>query len=234
MINMKKVAFISTLLLSMIMISCGDDDPFEDFNNGNEPTEERQYVDLGLPSGTLWATMNIGANKPEDCGYYFAWGETSPKQNYDWSTYKWCKGEFDKLTKYCTNSNYGTVDNKTELEPKDDAAYVNWGKSWRTPSIAQIEELRSGCTVQLYTMNGVKGYLFISKRNSNSIFLPLDGYLLRGSPYYADSGCYYWSSTLLSGNSQGAYCLYINTNFDGWSNSRNYGQCIRPVRVSKN
>ena len=78
-----------------------------------------EYVDLGLPSGTLWATCNVGASKPEEYGDYFAWGETQPKSNYHWNTYKWCRGSYDTQTKYCTDTDSyycGTVDNKTQLE----------------------------------------------------------------------------------------------------------------------
>ncbi len=98
------------------------------------------YVDLGLPSGLIWATCNVGAAKPEDYGDYFAWGETEPKDDYWWSTYKWCNGDWDKLTKYCTDSYYwdssssSSMDNKTVLDPEDDAAHVNWGGSWRMPT----------------------------------------------------------------------------------------------------
>ena len=89
-----------------------------------------EWVDLGLPSGTLWATCNVGASSPEGYGDYFAWGETEPKDYYDWSTYKWCNGNEVTLTKYCTDSFFGYngfTDGKTELDPEDDAAYVNWG-----------------------------------------------------------------------------------------------------------
>ena len=100
----------------------------------NEPQDEHEWVDLGLTSGTLWATCNVGATAPEDYGDYFAWGETEPKEDYSWSTYKWCNGSYKTQTKYCTNSKYGTVDDKTELEPEDDAAFVNWGSTWRMPT----------------------------------------------------------------------------------------------------
>ena len=92
------------------------------------PSQEHEWVDLGLPSGTLWATCNVGANAPEEYGDYFAWGETAPKDYYDWSTYKWCKGSYNTMTKYCTNSSYGYngfTDGKTELDPEDDAAWFN-------------------------------------------------------------------------------------------------------------
>lgn len=93
------------------------------------PKETHEYIDLGLPSGTLWATCNIGAENPEDYGYYFAWGEVEPKSTYNWLTLEYCvDSDGDKFSKYVENSVYGNVDNKTELDNDDDAAYVNWGK----------------------------------------------------------------------------------------------------------
>ena len=83
---------------------------------GGGGTGSHEYVDLGLPSGLLWATCNVGADSPDDYGDYFAWGETETKSDYDWDTYKWCNGSENTLTKYCTKSSYGTVDNKTVLE----------------------------------------------------------------------------------------------------------------------
>ena len=113
------------------------------------PPDDHEWVDLGLPSGTLWATCNVGANAPEEFGDYFAWGETAPKDYYDWDNYKWCNGNDSTLTKYCNDSTYGYngfVDNKVELDPEDDAAYVNWGPSWRMPTLNQTQELWQDCT----------------------------------------------------------------------------------------
>ena len=130
------------------------------------------YVDLGLPSGTLWATCNIGANSPEEYGDYFAWGETegynSGKTSFNWLTYKWCKGSETTMTKYCGNSSYGYngfTDELTELDLEDDAAYVNWGPAWRMPSIEQCEELiNSSYTTTDWTIqNGVYGRKITSK-----------------------------------------------------------------------
>ena len=196
---------------------------------------DHEYVDLGLPSGTLWATCNVGASSPEEYGDYFAWGETTTKSNYSWSTYKWCKGSFDTITKYC-RSNYGTVDNKTELEPEDDAATANWGSGWQMPSQVQCQELinSSYTTTTWTTQNGVNGYKITSKINGNSIFLPAVGSRSGASLDYAGSSGDYWSRSLDTSDSRDAYRLSFrwgkiySSSFD-----RYYGQSVRPVRVQE-
>ena len=102
------------------------------------------WVDLGLPSGTLWATCNVGANAPEEYGDYFAWGETQSKDYYYWDTYQYCMGSSATMTKYCNKSNYGYngfTDNLTTLLPEDDAATANWGTDWRMPTRDEWDEL---------------------------------------------------------------------------------------------
>ena len=140
---MKKILLLMAIAVPFVFIlSCSDD------NDKDEPMtpDNHEYVDLGLPSGTLWATCNVGATTPEDMGDYFAWGETAPKQIYDMDNYKWYDSSSDKLTKYCTDDKYGAVDYMTELLPEDDAAYVNWGPSWRMPTLEQQQELIERCT----------------------------------------------------------------------------------------
>lgn len=189
------------------------------------------YVDLGLPSGTLWATRNIGANSPEDYGDYFAWGETSPKNNYDWSTYEWCNGSMYSLTKYNTTTNYGIVDNKTELDLEDDAAYVNWGPSWRMPTKEQQDELRDSCTWTWTTRSGVNGCQ-VTGPNGNSIFLPAAGDRWDGSLDNVGSYGLFWSRTLDPGSSFYAYGLNFHLGYVYWDgNYRDYGSTVRAVRV---
>ena len=193
---------------------------------------EHEYVDLGLPSGTLWATMNVGADSPEDYGDYFAWGETEPKEVYNWSTYKWCNGSSTTQTKYCTSSSYGTVDNKTVLDLADDAANANWGGDWRMPTDEEREELQntSYTTWTWTTKNGVQGYKVASKINGNSIFLPAAGY--RNNSDLNDAGFegYYWSSSLNPSVSDYAFYFLFNwTIVDYSSGSRFYGKSVRPV-----
>ncbi|MBQ6167471.1 MAG: hypothetical protein IJK41_08625 [Muribaculaceae bacterium] len=198
------------------------------------PPDNHEWVDLGLPSGTLWATCNLGANSPEEYGDYFAWGETEPKDVYNWSTYKWCNGSYKTLTKYCTNSSYGYngfVDNKTELDPKDDAAYVNWGENWRMPTYDQLEELRTECTWTWTTQNGVNGRLVIGP-NGNSFFLPAAGYRYDSSLDDVGSDGGYWSRTLDSRRPYYAYYLYFDSRNVVWDDLyRYYGHAVRAVRV---
>ena len=200
--------------------------------------DEHEWVDLGLPSGTLWATCNVGASAPEDYGDYFAWGETAPQDYYDWSTYKWCNGSYTTMTKYCTNSSYGYngfVDNKTELDPEDDAAYVNWGPSWRMPTTEQVRELSEKCSSTWTTLNGVSGRLFTGP-NGNTLFLPAAGSSDNGSLDHAGSWGRCWSRTLYPDYSYGAYSLYFDSGYVYWSEPyyRSGGCSVRAVRVSQN
>ena len=203
-------------------------------NTPKPPIDTHEYVDLGLPSGTLWATCNVGADNPEDYGDYFAWGETEPKSNYEWTTYKWCNGSSNTMTKYCTDSYYGMVDNKMELDPEDDAAYVNWGSSWRMPTKDQQTELRTKCTWTWTTQNGVNGHL-VTGPNGNSLFLPAAGYRFHSSLYYEGSRGSYWSRTLYSSDPSWACGVLFNSEGLTWSTNDRYGGFpIRPVRVPQN
>ena len=198
------------------------------------PEDTHEYVDLGLPSGTLWATMNIGANAPEEFGDHFAWGETTPKEVYDWSTYQWCNGRWNKMTKYCiisTHGDNGFTDGKTELDPEDDAASVNWSSQWRMPSKEQLDELRTKCTWTWTTSNGVKGYR-VSK-NGKSIFLPAaEAY--SGSILSSGNLGYYWSRTLGDTKSYYANYLYFySTSVTAEAFERSSGCTVRAVRVSQ-
>ena len=218
------------------VVTAADVTALYDYLLGNVPSgDEHEYVDLGLPSGTLWATMNVGASSPEEYGDYFAWGETTPKDVYDWSTYKWCMGSFNTLTKYCDNSDYGYngfTDGKTELDHEDDAATANWGPEWRMPSLEQIQELMDNCTSQWTTRNGVNGRLFTSNINGASLFLPAAGY--RWDSEFDNAGAYgcCWSRTLCSYPGH-AYDLGFNSGNVYWDYGvgRVNGESVRAVRV---
>lgn len=191
-------------------------------------------VDLGL--SVLWASHNVGAKFPEDSGGYYAWGEVEGiKSDYSWSTYKWSNGRYKTLTKYCIDSDYGTVDNKTTLDPEDDVAHVQWGNSWRMPTTAELNELRNNCDWNWISGNGgISGYQ-VTGPNGNSIFLRAAG--RRDGRYVQKGSCgYYWSATL-SEYDGGSWAVLFSFDdsplgqsfFNPGSGSRYYGCSIRPV-----
>ena len=187
-----------------------------------------EYVDLGL--SVKWATCNIGANKPEEYGDYFAWGETAAKSYYFWNTYKYCNGTARAQTKYNTNSNYGIVDNKTQLNHSDDVAHAKWGDDWRMPTDAEWTELREQCTWTWTALKGVNGYKVTSKRNGKSIFLPASGYYYERYLYNAGTYGNYWSKSLSTQEPCSALFVYFSSS----SVFRNYtlrceGRSVRPV-----
>ena len=194
--------------------------------------DEPAYVDLGLPSGLLWATCNVGADSPEEYGDYFAWGETQPKDTYDWSNYQYCNGSDNTLTKYCNDSDYGYsgfTDNLTTLLPEDDAATANWGSEWRMPTKEEWQELYQNTTHTWTTQDGVNGRLFTAS-NGNSIFLPAAGYRSVDELYEADHFSYYWSSSIGT-NPNGAWYFDFDSVYYGVNcNYRDAGQSVRAVR----
>ena len=192
-----------------------------------------EYVDLGLPSGTLWATCNVGASSPEDYGDYFAWGETHPKDCYDWSTYKYCNGDSDRLTKYCNNPSYGNnnfTDNLTTLMSEDDAATVNWDKGCHIPTANQWKELTDHTSSIWTTQNGVNGRLFTAK-NGKSLFLPAAGCCYENEIGNANINGYYWSSSLYTDHPDNAWIVnFYSDRCDVNVQNRFYGPSVRPVR----
>lgn len=192
------------------------------------------YVDLGL--SVKWATCNVGASKPEDYGGYYAWGETEEKSTYDWSTYKWCNGSETKLTKYCTTSRNGFVDNKMVLELHDDVAHVKWGGSWRMPTTEEFAELRNrnNCTWTWTSQNGVNGYRVTSVKNGNSIFLPAAYYRVDSDlPGTRSFEGFYWTSSLYTFNPVSYLAdnisFYLNGTESNYHHYRSYGLSVRPV-----
>lgn len=193
------------------------------------------WVDLGLPSGTRWAKMNVGASSPSDYGSYFAWGETSPKSSYTWENLRYCLDTTgDKFSKYVTDSKYGEEDGKQELELSDDAAFVNWGNGWRMPSISQQEELLKICKWTWIKMSGHNGYKVVGP-NGKSIFLPA-----AGAGYWSGirssslgQGGVYWSRSLSLGMNCNASILDFTSRKLSWGYYylRCCGHSIRAVRV---
>ncbi len=190
------------------------------------------FVDLGLPSGTLWATMNVGASKPSDSGLYFQWGdvqgykveqvgEGEGKKAFTWDDYKW------KWNNTKINIKYTTTDKALELE--DDAAHANMGGSWHIPTPTQLQELFDNTTSEWITMDGVNGRRFTSK-NGKSIFIPAAGYASYGSLYDGGSNGLVWSSMLSTVNVSSGQSLDFDSYSVGLGNSyRCYGFSVRGV-----
>jgi len=235
----KMFAIATVVMMSMAFIACSSDD------DDSKPNPDAvEYVNLGLPSRIKWAKCNLGANKPEEYGNYYAWGETKPKTTYNWSNYKWMqqgKSEWIYITKYTIKDGktegiwydsggefFG--DGKTLIEPGDDAATAKLGSPWRMPTLTDMQELIDNCKWEWTEVNGVKGCKATGP-NGNSIFLPAAG-------YYADSKLNdkgtrgaYWSS------SHSGSITYNANDLDFFSNnppslnhdSRMFGLSVRPV-----
>ena len=219
------VAILAVVLIIRPDSSSATDDPQTD-STGTHAGHD--WVDLGL--SVKWATCNVGASSPEGYGNYFAWGETSPKSEYTWATLKYCNDDTgDSFSEYNQNQG-GTRDNRTVLEPSDDAARANWGGSWRMPTTSEFQELIDNCTWTWTTINGKNGYKVTSKSNGNSIFLPAAGYRDDTSLYGAGIYGYYWSSSIDESYSYYALILYFSSGGHSTSNNgRRFGQSVRPV-----
>ncbi len=213
----------------------GQDIEFTTLQGGG--SGEHEYVDLGLPSGTLWATCNVGANAPEEYGDYFAWGETTTKSTYNWSTYQYANGTSwldPQLTKYCSHSSCGYngfTDTLTVLLPEDDAATANWGSGWCMPTGEQWHELVWNTTNIWTKLNGVNGWLFTTV-NGASLFLPATG--IRWNDVLEDVGSYggYWASMIMFPvYPEDAEIFVLDSTGHGvTSRHRAEGQSVRPVR----
>ena len=192
-------------LSCLVMVSCKKD-------GGDGKIQGHEYVDLGLPSGIKWATRNLGADKPEDYGHYFAWGETEPKNEYT---------EENSLT-------YNVVMTDISGNAQYDAATANWGDKWRMPTKDAIKELIEECDWICEGVNGVNGYKVVGP-NGNSIFLPFSG---RIDDEYgehllsAGSREFYWSSTPYNEDENKVYILM---NRDIYDLCCYIGCSIRPV-----
>lgn len=236
------MAQTALMLMTAMIVAVGcnpEDDPNNGGGNGNDGFIP-EYVDLGLPSGTLWATCNLGATTPEGYGNYYAWGETQPKDSYTWENYRYCNGSSDQLTKYCSVPGLGYggfTDSLTVLLPEDDAATVLWGDGWQTPSYDQCRELEHNTSNFWTVRDGVNGRVFTAK-NGNSIFLPASGGWDGDELNNVGVAVHYWGNHILYEDRP--KCAYdfafgVNgfyTNLYGTEN-RQYGRPIRPVRSAK-
>lgn len=220
-------------VLAMAFTGCNKDNENDKKNSTTGTHNGHAWVDLGLPSGILWATCNIGADTPEAYGDYFAWGETTAKEDYSWLTYDYAFGS-SRLTKYCTKSDFGSngfTDGLTTLLPEDDAAHVNWGGEWRMPTIYEMHELVNNCNHTYDTQNGVEGHLFTAE-NGNKLFFPAAGKREDCVLYYEGMDGNFWSSTISIDSPTYARYFGFSSEFsdmieyDGW---RCLGFSVRPV-----
>jgi len=218
-----KVYFKASEVVSVTTYGYGEDGP--------HAPAGAEAVDLGLPSGTKWANMNVGAEKPEDYGLYFAWGETTGYTSdindghlFNWESYQY--GYYNDDDDFSHLVNIGSDIAGTGY----DAATANWGGDWRMPSQAQIKELLDNCTSEWITQNGVNGRKFTGP-NGGSVFLPAAGDRLNGGLDGAGDWGFYWSSTLDESGPCYAYGLYIYSGNVRWGDGNRYvGQSVRPVR----
>lgn len=253
---MKKILFYGAMMcaLGMMLGACTEKENVNGTTTDSTPAEptdtiptptEGEWIDLGLPSGLLWASCNVGANTPTQYGNYYAWGETQPKNVYNYGTYVYCNGFNYILTKYNSNPGRGTVDSLTTLEPMDDAATVNLGNGARTPTYYDWLELTANCTMKYiyYNNNGedydyisyIHGHLFIGP-NGNSIFLPCAGWR-KGDGWgdYRNGGQgYYWSASTYEGQGTPGDVWAFLTNVDlerrMLTFGRAWGLSVRAVR----
>lgn len=203
-------AFVA--LSAFFLTSCEKEDPdaisISDAKKGvqiikGKDGKEYEVVNLGLPSGNLWAVCNIGASSPEETGSFFAWGETAPKNNFTWTNYKW--GERLEITKYCFDEEKGDIDSLSVLDISDDAANYIMGDGWQIPSAEDFNELlRSrNCDKKWCKLNGTGGFLFTSVKKGyegNSLFIPLSGMQDYEKIRFQDQYGYYWCNELYFDN----------------------------------
>ena len=201
-----------------------------------EQTKQYEYVDLGLPSGLKWAKCNVGAETETDYGDYFMWGSTTPNtaDECDWTSYKYCNGSYNTLTKYNTSTLYGVnPDNIITLESVDDAASQIMGGDWRMPKMNEIQELIDNTNhvwITNFNGTGINGRKFTSKTDTSKyIFIPAAGYCHNGSIY--SGNCYVWSSSLGTSNPYDAWYLGFYSDYCYmYYYSRCYGRSVRGVK----
>lgn len=183
----------------------------------NQDCPVAEAIDLGLPSGTKWASWNIGASSPEEYGCYYAWGETEEKSSYSWNTYAYY------------NDNEGFVHIGDDIAGTQyDVAHVKWGGTWRMPSSEQIDELQDNCSSEWKSLNGVKG-LFVTGPNGGTIFFPAAGGFFWDNNLTSEGleGCY-WSSSLFDGLTR--FLLFDSNGWDYWRGIRcDCGLTVRAV-----
>ena len=218
---------------AVVTVRCKDNAYISDsctikVTDGGSSGSDEEVVDLGLPSGIKWRSMNVGASKPEDYGNYYAWAETSPKSSYTSSNYKYPATNYgDGITIYKKYDTTPGGDKKTVLEAEDDAATANLGNGWRTPTFTEFQELREKCTWNWVTLNGVKG-MQVTGPNGKSIFLPAGGWYDKNGLNNKGSYGSYWTATGDGGTANAVDI--VNNDKDKALVPRSEGRSVRPVK----
>ena len=238
-------ALAAIMLTTAVFFAAGCKPENEPSGGSTGHTDDYEWVDLGLPSGTLWATCNLGAyGKPENYGNFFAWSNTTLMALFNWSAHWYSNGNTNELTKYCSQSYdgfNGYVDTLTVLQPNDDAATAHWGEGWRMPTKAEWDELRNKSSFTWTEVNGVNGGLFTGP-NGNTIFLPAAGLRCEGTEPHQEGSTqfnvgiegFYWSSSLSISDPISAWVFdfYSDGCYINWQD-RYLGLSIRPVRSAR-
>ena len=205
-------------------------------NGGGGNVNGHSYIDLGLPSGTMWATCNIGSDTPEEYGDYYSWGEITKKDLFNWGSYIYCNGNNNQLNKYCNDSRFGYdgfTDTLSVLQDGDDVAKVVWGNGWRIPSQQEWYELIGYCSHNWTNQNGVNGIVFTSP-NGGSLFFPAAGYYFENELINAEAIGYYWSNSINpSAPIYSKGMSFSSNDYAVGSMWRCYGIPVRPVRSSE-
>lgn len=269
--NMKRIIYLFLMSLFVLFTACEDDDKGDTSISNDESVVDildgeaytcdgtesgHDYVDLGLTSGTMWATTNIGAKEPQSNGDFFAWGETSPKGSYSWSSYEFGYG-LRRLTKYCSKADFGEkeyVDTKNVLDEEDDAAHVNWGGKWIMPTHEQQKELIKQCYwvwTSNYNKSKVAGYVVFKAKSPEDkgvctlkgevhlssyslsdahIFLPATGTYLNSFHLVVGKYGEFWSSSLNTSSPSFSWTLSFESSYVvDRDNGRYWGMPVRPV-----
>lgn len=241
--ELKWIALVA-MLVCINFVSCSKDE-----NEKSSTSSDPRVLDLGL--SVNWANMNVGASIPSDFGLFFAWGETkgytadvSDGHKFDYSEYKWMTSGMstpyginkyqvaDNWTDGCwfDSNNHFIGDGKSKLDIADDAAYANWGGSWRMPTIEEYQELIDNCSAEWTRQNGVYGCKLTSKVNGRHIFLPAAGIRASGGELKWEEIGVYWSSSLKTTLVGQGFNFSANSDIGINNYSRNTGINIRPVQ----
>lgn len=229
-VRFRLIYFLPIILANLMLLACSSkSDP-----EVTDPSLDHVFEEVDLGLSVKWAACNVGASKPSDYGFYFAWGECTDKFDFSWSNYLYADGTDKSLTKYSSNINFGVDDDLLSLQIEDDAANVNMGDTWRMPTDAEWDELLNLCICLWTEVDSVEGYLFMSTNpdyKDATLFIPAGGYSDDCFIYTKGDSGYYWSASLVDSNPSCAYGIILNDKVQEWEQAPRYrGYNVRAVR----